>query len=198
VTVKHLLRLFLIAAVVATVFTFAAVRPAAAAGCTVLDVIAIPGYPFYFHVTEGHVYSLYRNGVFVVSVTYHSTGQAGWVFADTSHYVLIDTSVVCGVFFNPGDGRVDPRPGDRVVAYCGATTLDVWGVTNDSVGHRLFTFNKADLVKAGASGILKNVEPMGSVFAAVSAEGVYTVQWFGGPAGATGTKDFAKTFTCPQ
>jgi hypothetical protein len=108
-------------------------------------------------------------------------------------------SATCGAtFFNPNDGRVDPRPGDRVAAYCGATTLAIWGVTNDSVGHLLFTFNKADLVAAGASGILKKVEPLGSVFAAVNADGVYTVRWYGGPAAATGTKDFAKTFTCPM
>ena len=64
------------------------------------------------------------------------------------------------------------------------------------MGHRLFTFTVADLLKAGKAGILKHVEPMGSVFAATDGNGDFVAQWFGGPANATGTKDFAKTFTC--
>jgi hypothetical protein len=75
-------------------------------------------------------------------------------------------------------------------------TLDVWGVTNDSQGHRLHLFTFADLVKAGAKGLFIKVEPLGSVFASVDANNHFVVQWFGGPAGATGDKDFRKSFTC--
>ncbi len=103
-------------------------------------------------------------------------------------------------FFNPGDGRVDPRPGDRVAVYCNTAdnppNLVVYGIDNASHGLWLSKFIFADLVKAGPKGILRKVEPKGSVFAVVDANNYFTVQWFGGPAGATGSKDFAKSFTC--
>lgn len=103
-------------------------------------------------------------------------------------------------FFNPADGRIDGRPGDRVVVYCNASanpaTVDVWGVTNDSKGHRLYKFNFADLVVAGSKGILKKVEPLGSVSASVNANNTFVVRWYGGPAGATGAGDFVKIVTC--
>jgi hypothetical protein len=193
---KYLIRLFLIAAVVATVFTFAAARPAAAEGCPILD-IAGPASGM-VPVVQGHVYHLYHDGILVQVYVAPITGLVPYGFGVPGRWVLVDAEGTCPEYFNPNDGRVDPRPGDRVAAYCGATTLAVWGVTDDSVGHLLFTFNKADLVAAGASGILKAVEPLGSVSAAVNADGIYTVRWYGGPAAATGTKDFAKIFTCPK
>jgi hypothetical protein len=105
-----------------------------------------------------------------------------------------------GKFFNPGDGRVDPRPGDRLAVYCntGANppNVDVWGVLNDSSGRRLFTFTFSDLVKAGAKGITKKVEPLGTIYLSVDANNWFVAVWTGGPAAATGTKDFAKSFTC--
>jgi hypothetical protein len=105
-----------------------------------------------------------------------------------------------GTFFNPNDGRVDPRPGDRLAVYCntGANppNVDVWGVLNDSSGRRLFTFTFSDLVKAGAKGITKKVEPLGTIHLSVDANNRFLAVWTGGPAAATGTKDFTKSFTC--
>jgi hypothetical protein len=84
--------------------------------------------------------------------------------------------------------------------YCNTSanspTVDVWGVTNDSQGHRLYTFKYADLVAAGSAGILKKVEPLGSVSATVSGLNTFVVRWYGGPAAATGAGDFAKVVTC--
>ena len=120
----------------------------------------------------------------------------------TVDYSISDVDIDCGdvTFFNPGDGRIDGKAGDRVVVYCDTTAnppaLSVWGVTNDSQGHKLFSFKLADLLKAGNGGIMKKVEPMGSVFAKIDANGNFFVQWFGGPAGATGDKDFAKYGNC--
>jgi hypothetical protein len=118
----------------------------------------------------------------------------------TLFYTINDLNGTCASFFNPGDGRVDPLPGDLVAVYCNTAatppTLDVWGVTNDSLGHRLFKFTYADLLKAGKSGIMKKVEPLGSIFASTDGSGDFTVRWFGGPDAANGANDFAKSFTC--
>jgi hypothetical protein len=59
------------------------------------------------------------------------------------------------VFFEPGDGRVDPQPGDRLAIWCNTTAnppaLDIWSVGNDSRGSRLTTIIFADLLKTGNS-----------------------------------------------
>jgi hypothetical protein len=99
-------------------------------------------------------------------------------------------------FYNPGDGRVDPRPGDRVAVYCSADKVSVYGVMNDSRGLFLATFTHADLIKAGAAGITKKVEPRGTVIISLTGTSNLYVRWTGGPAAATGVKDFAKAFTC--
>ncbi len=99
-------------------------------------------------------------------------------------------------FFNPGDGRVDPRPGDRVAVYCSADKITVYGVLNDSRGVFLATFSHADLIQAGAAGITKKVEPRGTVIISLSGTSSFYVRWTGGPAAATGVKSFAKAFTC--
>jgi hypothetical protein len=151
------------------------------------------GKVYRFHFTGGAVGSilLFPPGTNIIN------GTGGTLF-----WTITDEGSDCqpAQFFNPGDARSDGRPGDRIVVYCNTSanppTLDVWGVTNDSKGHRLYKFNFADLVAAGSKGILRKVEPLGSVFARVDANNNFVVQWFGGPAGATGTKDFAKSFTC--
>ena len=101
-----------------------------------------------------------------------------------------------GGWFSPGDDRVDPRPGDRVAVYCRADKLTVYGILNDSKGAFLATFSHADLIKAGAKGITKRVEPLGTIFASLSGTSSFYVRWTGGPAAATGVKDFAKAFVC--
>ncbi len=60
----------------------------------------------------------------------------------------------------------------------------------------LFTFTYADLVAAGAKGITKNVEPLGTISLRVDANNNFLASWTGGPAAATGVKDFAKSFKC--
>jgi hypothetical protein len=104
------------------------------------------------------------------------------------------------VFWNPGDGRIDPLPGDRLAVYCnpGAKppNVDVWGVLNDSSGRRLFTFTFSDLVKAGAKGITKKVEPLGTIFLSVDADNQFFAVWTGGPAAATSMGEFTKYFEC--
>jgi hypothetical protein len=200
---KYLVRLVILTAVVATVFTFSAVRPAGAIACGPLlfDQVLSAPQSGTINVIAGHVYYLYYDGVLFQIYTAPTTGPVPYNFP-AAHVQLVDITVGCApaAFFNPGDGRVDPRPGDRVAVYCNTSatppTLDVWGVTNDSIGHRLFTFAYADLLSAGSKGILKKVEPLGSVFASTDGNGNFLVKWYGGPAGAIGTKDFAKSFAC--
>lgn len=56
-------------------------------------------------------------------------------------------------FFDPGDGRYDPRPGDRVAAYCEAKRLVVYGVAGNSRGFLLGVFDFEALKAAGEEGI---------------------------------------------
>jgi hypothetical protein len=70
-------------------------------------------------------------------------------------------------WFDPGDDRVDPRPGDRLAAYCNTTanplSINVYGVEDDGKGVFLTTFNNVDLLKAGPKGIIKSVNGLGTV-----------------------------------
>jgi hypothetical protein len=120
--------------------------------------------------------------------------------AYTNSYDCPGLPFASGTFFDPGDGRVDPRPGDRLAIYCNpggsSPNVDVWGVLNDSTGRRLYTFAFSDLVKAGAKGITQKVEPLGTIYLRVDANNNFLASWTGGPAAATGVRDFAKSFTC--
>ncbi len=122
--------------------------------------------------------------------------NGGTVWSQDPYYATECETLGAKTFYNPGDGRVDPRPGDRVAVYCSANKITIYGVLNDSRGKFLATFTHADLVKAGAKGITKNVEPLGTVFISLSGTSNFSVRWTGGPAAATGVKDFAKAFTC--
>jgi hypothetical protein len=61
---------------------------------------------------------------------------------------------VAQTFYNPGDGRLNPTPGERIVVYCSPNGFDIWGVDNSSKGSRLLTV-PLDLIQAGGTdGIL--------------------------------------------
>jgi hypothetical protein len=141
------------------------------------------------------------NGTATITVTVAGAGSAVLtVNCVTKAYSVQNFGGSGGLFYNPGDGRVDPRPGDRLAVYCNTAanppSVDVWGVLNDSSGRRLFTFTFASLVAAGEKGITKKVEPLGTIFLRVDANNHFLASWTGGPAAATGVKDFAKSFTC--
>src|SRR5439155_3276142 len=93
------------------------------------------------------------------------------VWSSTSPYSYVDelVSTPCssggpgsGSGNWPGDDRVEPRPGDRIVVYCNAgnRTVTVFGVLDDSQGAFLATFKYIDILKAGGKGITKSVEPL--------------------------------------
>jgi hypothetical protein len=119
-------------------------------------------------------------------------------------------SASCGssnviTWFNPGDGRIDGRPGDRIAVWCNTTAtppnIVVYGVgdnaTNGSHGFWLGTFNNADLLKAGKAGLTKNAGAgNGTISAMQDGHGNFYVAWNGGIFKATGQGDFAKSFSC--
>jgi hypothetical protein len=202
---KRAIGLFLIPVFIATLIVFTPTHVASAATCavSVSSGSLASGANISVTAPAGHTYIFAYTGAATGQITVTGTlnivnGTGGTLF-----YTITDENGDCvapAAFFNPGDGRVDPLPGDLLAVYCNSAAtqpnLDVWGVTNDSIGHHLFKFTYADLLKAGKSGLLKNVEPLGSIRASTDGSGNFSVQWFGGPDSATGAKSFAKSFTC--
>jgi hypothetical protein len=197
---KSVIRLLLISAFVATLILFVPTRPASADTCIVGSGVLANGASITITAPAGHTYLWVYTGAASGTITVTGTITIVNGTGGTLNYTTYDTNCAPPTFFNPGDGRVDPRPADRVVVYCkpGANppSVDVWGVLNDSTGRRLYTFAYADLVAAGAKGITKNVEPLGTISLRVDANNNVLASWTGGPAAATGVKDFAKSFTC--
>jgi hypothetical protein len=118
---------------------------------------------------------------------------------------LFTTNFVCNnassspIFFNPGDGRVDPRPGDRLAIWCNTAatlpTIGVYGVKDDSKGVFLATINVPDLLKTKR--INRALGSLGQLdVAALDANGNFYIAWTGGPYGATGQGVWAKAFNC--
>lgn len=103
-------------------------------------------------------------------------------------------------FFNPGDGRVDPRPGDRLAIYCNQPTgfVDVWGVDDRSKGFPLAAFSVDDLASADLAGLYITVEPFGTISLSMDEQGNLWAAWNGGQYNADGQPDhgFAKGFRC--
>ncbi len=105
---------------------------------------------------------------------------------------------VAGVtFFNPGDKRIDPRPGDRIAVYCDPPDIVVvWGIDNASRGFPLATFSLQELLAAGPRGLRENAGSNGSVSASVDRHLNLCVGWAGGPYSANAEGDFAKSLNC--
>ncbi|MBX3064167.1 MAG: hypothetical protein KF726_14410 [Anaerolineae bacterium] len=113
-------------------------------------------------------------------------------------------------FFNPGDGRVDPRPADRVAAYCGSEdTIKVIVIGSEGKGQGEVFFNLQTLLKKGERGETKsptsytaeNVGKLGKVsLSAQEFDGIiyFYLAWNGGYYNATGVGDFSKSWTSPS
>lgn len=91
------------------------------------------------------------------------------------------------------DGREDPRPGDRVILYCRAGFVEVWGSDNTGNGVFLANLNYADMLTEGGTTQNTNV---GQVVGFADSSGFLTVRWIGGPYHASGFGDFSKQVTC--
>jgi hypothetical protein len=127
-------------------------------------------------------------------------------------YVLYVATVPCAAsgvsgsskseppFYNPGDNRVDPRPGDKIAVWCNPNdvppALVIYGRNNENTSFLLAKFTFADLVKAGPKGLSKNLGADGVISAMVDDGNNFWVAWNGGKYKATGKGDFAKGFKC--
>jgi hypothetical protein len=200
--VKHLNRFLFLIAVVASVFTFTAVRPAAAASCTVLDIAN--GQSGTVNFIAGHSYTINVNGAPAVTFVAGVSGPVG-VFPVSSapgfRITVVDNSSDCsgGIFWNPGDGRVDPQPGDRIAVYCNLSapqTVGVYGIDSKGNGVFLANVSLSDITNAGEGGFVKNLGNKGTVFVGVGADGTSFWAAWQGPYGANASGAFAKEFTC--
>ena len=101
-------------------------------------------------------------------------------------------------FFDPGDGRYDPQPGDRLAAYCQRRHLVIYGVDNNSRGFELGTFEFEALKRAGRRGIYFDKGIDGIVSASMGPQGHIWVAWTGGQYNASGRPEhgFAKLVKC--
>lgn len=101
-------------------------------------------------------------------------------------------------FFNPGDGRYDPRPGDRLAAYCEAKRVLIYGVNNNSRGFLMGIFEFEALKQAGEEGIYLDKGVDGILSASMGAQGHIWVAWTGGQHNASGRPEhgFAKLVKC--
>ncbi|MCC7452151.1 MAG: SH3 domain-containing protein [Anaerolineae bacterium] len=107
----------------------------------------------------------------------------------------LQTSVSSPTFAT--DARVSPSAGDRVAVYCNVNgTIGILGITNTGQGIGLITFSGAEIVSSNSGTVAKSVEPNGSVSLRGDNQWNFQVAWFGGPYGATGSGNFAKSFSC--
>jgi hypothetical protein len=102
-------------------------------------------------------------------------------------------------WFNPGDDRVDPRPGDRIAVYCNrANEVTVLGVADDVPSNRsgflLATFKYDDIVEAGERGLTRSAGATGTVSISLI-KGWFWVAWNGGKYKATGQGIYNKNFS---
>jgi len=104
------------------------------------------------------------------------------------------------LFFNPEDGRVDGRPGDRIAVWCNPASkppnVDVFGVDTQGGGFHLATFVIADLIAAGPKGMTVNLGETGTVSAMIDDQNNLYIAHNGGSQNATGQGDFAKSIHC--
>jgi hypothetical protein len=101
-------------------------------------------------------------------------------------------------FFNPGDGRYDPQPGDRLAAYCEAKRVLIYGVNRNSRGFLMGIFEFEALKQAGEKGIYLDKGVDGILSASMGPQGHIWVAWTGGQYNASGRPEhgFAKLVKC--
>lgn len=94
------------------------------------------------------------------------------------------------------DGRIEGNAGDRIAVYCRRTgRIEVWSI-NDSVGRFLASFKHDAVDAAGKIGLSVQVKDQTVVTIGGDGHGRYWAALHDGSYNATGTGDFAKTFTC--
>lgn len=114
--------------------------------------------------------------------------------------VATGSCVTGATWFNPGDGRAAPLPGDRIAVYCDQTTATViiYGVKEDSTGFLLGSFKASALLAAGPTGLSLDKGAEGVISAASDEQGNLWIAWNGGSYKADGQvgHGFAKGLNC--
>lgn len=104
------------------------------------------GAPFTSSTGNPAIFSATASSAGTLSLTSFAVFGGNMVFTVTF-------SCRASTFFDPADGRIDGRPGDRLAIWCNTSgntpNLLIYGVTSDSKGIFLSTVNFADLLKAG-------------------------------------------------
>ncbi len=99
-------------------------------------------------------------------------------------------------WFNPGDGRVNGQPGDRLVVDCDEDRIIVYGVNDESLGFLLAAFSNEEVLAAGPAGIYVDLGEEGVLSISGDGVGNFWAAWNGGKFNATGQGDWAKGFHC--
>lgn len=107
-------------------------------------------------------------------------------------------------FFDPGDGRVDGKPGDRLAVWCNTDedpqNIVVYGIGDQSNGSHGFFLIKVTPEKVEANSESIRTFDAGTGNGTVSIEGDgkgdFYIAWNGGIFHATGQGPFAKTVYC--
>ncbi len=100
-------------------------------------------------------------------------------------------------FFNPGDNRVAPLPGDRIAAWCDLPdTITIWGIDGDSRGFPLAKFSYKAVRAAGNQGIHQTAGAYGTVSVSTDGKNNFWVAWTGPHADGQPGHGFAKGFSC--
>ncbi len=146
--------------------------------------------------------------------TYKTCGNGTWVDNDASEAAFGTSgpnslmgditgapaacqNVVAPQWFNPNDGRIDGKPGDRLVVWCNQPDqLVVYGVSDDSKGFLLSVFSNKAIRAAGPNGLTKSLDQFGKLSVSEDSQGNFWLAWNGGIFKATGKEPFAKGFNC--
>ena len=121
-----------------------------------------------------------------------------WVNFDGLKAVLNVLQSYLVTWFNPGDGRFDPHPAERIAIYChlDKNTLGVLLINNDSKGNVGTSFKLDALKAAGPTGVTYDFGINGTLSIMLDPSGNGYAAWNGGVDGANGRGDFAKTYQC--
>jgi hypothetical protein len=151
-----------------------------------------PGYPYRWE--WEWLYTVNGNTVWRNSAGFICDNGVPSVFVTNE-----DMTIAGPKWFNPGDDRVDPRPGDRVAVYCNRPDeITVMGIADDLPSNRsgfpLATFSYKAIVEAGERGLTRSAGAMGTVSISLI-KGWFWVAWNGGKYKATGQNIFSKNFS---
>jgi hypothetical protein len=147
----------------------------------------------FVQVFNGQTEIMFASGVVPLTLSF-PTQPAGTVIT-----VFINESLVfsgsCGGNdgYDPGDDRVDPKPGDRVAVYCrGDSKIEIWGIDQQGRGILLTIVTVDQLVTLTRVGTRLGSD-LGTVVVKEDNPTLLSVEWYGSRYG-----NHAKCFVCEK